>query len=547
MTPWQAQHAWRSPQQAGQAGLLCPGRFVLHQQGSCKFPTASYLFPYFVEQTGVIQKNGQSSEWQYHSDCSDGLYPTSKERTAYNRGTGAGQAVTEEGWGKGAVWSWLGRHSDHPHRDATSRTNNLRIEYPLAMHFATSSFFVALCALRHNEAVRWTLGYYGLFMCLGLSTAVLGPTLLALAEQTQTPLGQMGWLFLVGAAGQTVGTSLSGRVFDRVPGHPVLSMAQLAVAALLVVVPLLPWFGLVVAVVVCAGVAQGLINTGANTLLIWTHGAKVGPYMNGLHFCFGLGACGAPLLVAQVIGGAGGYRWAYWTLAAVMTLVSLYLLLVSGHPRPVQHRLPGTRARDIPPGSSSRIIAAALFLFFYVGAEVAFGGWVAPYAVALQLASAVGAAYLTAGFWLAFTVGRLLAIPVATRFPPQRMVLAALSLCLSLLAVLLLLPDTRVVVWSVAVGLGFCMAPLWPMGFTLAGQSLTLTATVSGMILLGDSFGGMVLPWLVGQVMAVTGPRALAFLVFGSLVCTCVAFVVLLRLRPAMPHTGTGVEETEEQ
>jgi FHS family Na+ dependent glucose MFS transporter 1 len=178
---------------------------------------------------------------------------------------------------------------------------------------------------------------------------------------------------------------------------------------------------------------------------------------------------------------------------------------------------------------------------------VAFGGWVASYAVALQLASAVGAAYLTAGFWLAFTVGRLLAIPLATRVPPQRMVLAALALCLALLAVLLLLPDTRVVVWSVTLGLGFCMAPLWPMGFTLAGQSLTLTATVSGMILLGDSFGGMVLPWLVGHVMAVTGPRALASLVFGSLVCTCVAFVVLLRLRPAMPHTRASVEEVEEQ
>jgi MFS transporter, FHS family, Na+ dependent glucose transporter 1 len=184
-------------------------------------------------------------------------------------------------------------------------------------------------------------------------------------------------------------------------------------------------------------------------------------------------------------------------------------------------------------------------LFFYVGAEVAFGGWVSTYAVALQLASAVGAAYLTAGFWCAFTVGRLLAIPLATRVPPHRMALAALALCLALLAVLLLLPDTRVVVWSVALGLGFCMAPLWPMGFTLAGQSLTLTATVSGMILLGDSVGGMVLPWLVGHVMAVTGPRALGSLVFGSFVCTCGAFAVLLRLHPALPHTRRSVEEAE--
>lgn len=409
----------------------------------------------------------------------------------------------------------------------------------------TFSFCAVLGALRHTAAVRWTLSYYGLFVCLGLSTAVFGPTLLALAAQTQTPLGQMGWLFLVGAVGQTVGTALGGRVFDRVPGHPVLGLAQLAVAVLLGVVPLLPWFELVVAVVGCAGVANGLINTGANTLLIWTHGAKVGPYMNGLHFCFGLGAVGAPLLVAQVIGVAGGYRWAYWTLAAVMTLVSLALLLVAGNPHPEQPRLPGTPARALPPGSAARILAAALFLFFYVGAEVAFGGWVSTYAVALQLASAVGAASLTAGFWCAFTVGRLLAIPLATRVPPRQMVLVALALCLVLLAGLLLLPDTRVGVWSVTVGLGFCMAPLWPMGFTLAGQSLTLTATVSGRILLGDSVGAMVLPWLVGHVMAVTGPRALASLVFGSLVCTGVTFAVLLRLHPAPPPTRRSVAEAE--
>jgi FHS family Na+ dependent glucose MFS transporter 1 len=117
------------------------------------------------------------------------------------------------------------------------------------------------------------------------------------------------------------------------------------------------------------------------------------------------------------------------------------------------------------------------------------------------------------------------------------MVLAALSLCLALLAVLFLLPDTRMVVWSVTVGVGFCLAPLWPMGFTLAGQSLPVTAAVSGRILLGDSVGGLVLPWLVGHVMAVTGPRALTALVFGSLVGTFVALVVLLRLRPVIPHT----------
>jgi MFS transporter, FHS family, Na+ dependent glucose transporter 1 len=182
------------------------------------------------------------------------------------------------------------------------------------------------------------------------------------------------------------------------------------------------------------------------------------------------------------------------------------------------------------------VIPAALFLFFYVGAEVAFGGWVYTYAVALKLAGVVGAAYLTSGFWLSCTLGRLLSIPMATRFTPQQIVLAALFTCLSILALVIVIPGLSLVLWIVALGLGFCMAPIWPMGFTLAGQSLTLTASVSGMILLGDCFGGMLLPWLVGQVIEVTGPRALVYLVFGSLVCNLLAFVAMLRLRPAVPN-----------
>ncbi len=60
----------------------------------------------------------------------------------------------------------------------------------------------------------------------------------------------MGWLFLAGAIGYTLGTTLGGRVFDRVRGHPVLGMAQLAAAALIVLVPLSPRFWLLLGVLV---------------------------------------------------------------------------------------------------------------------------------------------------------------------------------------------------------------------------------------------------------------------------------------------------------
>lgn len=404
------------------------------------------------------------------------------------------------------------------------------------MNGETMCFSVRL-ALRHNDAARWTLGYYWLFICLGLSTAVLGPTLPALAAQTHTPLRHMGWLFFVVALGYTAGTALGGRVFDHVRGHPVLGIAQLAAAALLILVPLLPSFWFLLGVLACKGFADGFINTGANTLLVWTHGEKVGPYMHGLHFFFGIGAFLAPMLVAQMLGVAGGYCWVYWILAAGAALVSLHVLTLGGNPSPVHHHDTGTSTLGGAQSSYPMVISAALFLFCYVGAEVAFGGWVYTYAVARNLASDVGAAYLTAGFWLSFTLGRLLSIPLASRFTSPQIALAALCTCLSTLALVIIMPDSRAVLWSAALALGFCMAPLWPTGFTMAGQLLTLTASRSGMILLGDSLGGMVLPWLVGQVMAVTGPQALLYLVFGSLVGNVVALAAMLRLRSAIKRS----------
>jgi FHS family Na+ dependent glucose MFS transporter 1 len=255
--------------------------------------------------------------------------------------------------------------------------------------------------------------------------------------------------------------------------------------------------------------------------------------MNGLHFFFGLGAFLSPLLVAQVIGIDSGYRLAYWILSAFTLLVGLRMLTLKGSPQPTHTNTGETVRSARGPIPYPLVISAMLFLFFYVGAEITFGGWVYTYAVTLKLASAAGAAYLTSAFWLAFTVGRLISIPAATRFTPKQVVLAALSGCLAVLVIGMLFSGSSKALWLMAIGLGFCMAPVWPTGFTLAGQSINMTGRVTGVILLGDSFGGMVLPTLVGKVITGSGSRAMLFLVFGSLVLNLLAFTAMLGLRPA--------------
>jgi len=388
--------------------------------------------------------------------------------------------------------------------------------------------------------MRGTLAYYLLFVCMGLGMAMLGPTLPSLAEQTQTPVGQLGSsLFLAGPIGVVVGVLLGGRLFDRVRGHPALGVAQLISAASILCVPLIPSVWLLMVVLAVKGAADGFINAGANTLLVWTHKDKSSPYMNGLHFFFGLGAFLAPFLVAQVVNIQGGYRWAYWALAVLGAMAGVYLLSLKHSPQP-QH----TERSSAEEGTRvyyPLVIAAMLFLFFYVGAEIGFSNWIYTYAFTLHLADAATAAYLNSAFWLAFTLGRLISIPLAMRLVPQRMIAIALLGCLSILGVAAILPASSTLVWIMAPVLGFCMAPIWPSGFTLAGRSLKLTARVSTIILQGDSLGGMVLPSLIGRVLDATGPQAMIYLVFTSLIFNLAAFVAILRFRRTAPDQAAVV------
>jgi MFS transporter, FHS family, Na+ dependent glucose transporter 1 len=294
---------------------------------------------------------------------------------------------------------------------------------------------------------------------------------------------------------------------------------------MLVFVPFAPTLWLLMLLLFSKSFAEGLINSGGSALLMWTHGTKVGPYMNSLHFFFGLGAFIAPLILAQAIQLEIDYRWVFWLLALIDVLAGLRVLNLSGSPiHPVQNvQADGSFVRP----NYRLITISALFLFFYVGAELAFGGWIYSYATLRGMVEPVAAAYLTSAFWLAFTIGRLLSIPVATRVSPTHIIGVALVGCLGFAASLLLMPDSTTALWAATFGLGLFLAPIYPTGFTLAGQLIHMTARSTSLVLLGDSFGAMLLPWLVGAILDISGPQALTYLVFASLVADLVVFQLM--------------------
>ncbi len=154
-----------------------------------------------------------------------------------------------------------------------------------------------------------TAGYYGAFLMLGLAAAVLGPTLPGLATQTRTTISQISIVFSARSFGYLLGAFLGGRLFDRFPGHPILAVVLGLMAIIIAAVPFLSSLWFLTLFILPLGIIEGVIEIGGNTLLVWLHKENTGPFMNGLHFFFGIGAFLSPLIAGQVLLHTGEIRW----------------------------------------------------------------------------------------------------------------------------------------------------------------------------------------------------------------------------------------------
>ena len=356
-----------------------------------------------------------------------------------------------------------------------------------------------------SHSSRWrrsaTAGYYGAFIIFGLLTAAIGPTLLGLGANTESDKSEISLIFTAQALGYLTGSLSGGRLFDRLPGHRLLASVLLVIGVLAFFIPLISTLWLLLAVFLVLGAMQGAIEVGSNTLLVWLYRDRVGPYMNALHFFFGIGAVLSPVIIARITAASGNIAWVYWILAFSAIPIALWLA-----------RLPSPAARsESDLGQAGKVnyllvFLVALLLFLYVGAEASYGGWVFTYAVdKFPTQAAASAALLTAAFWGALTVGRLISIPLAIRLKPGTVLVGDLLSCLFSILLIAIWPDSVQAIWLGTIGLGLFMASFFPTVVTLAGQRMQITGQISGWFFVGAGAGGMFLPWLIGQLFEVFG------------------------------------------
>ena len=365
-----------------------------------------------------------------------------------------------------------------------------------------------------------TTAYYAAFIGLGLTNASLGPLLPHLADQARVGLGQVSILFTGRWLGYLLGSLLGGRIYDRRRGHPVMAVSLILAAVTMALTPTIPLLWGLVLIMVLLGASEASLDVGCNTLLIWLHGRKVAPFMNGLHFFYGLGALISPLIIAQAALTYGRSAWALWLIALLLLPVAFVLLRLPSPPAPetVAPFESGASASMQRESNRKRWLIIFLFVLFFLtamGAEQSFGGWIYTFAVSADLATVPAAALLTSAFWGAFTLSRLGSILVANRLSTRAYVVISLMGCtlsLLLLNLLRFLGEGNLgvmVLWLGTILFGISIAVVFPLMLSYAGERTQIFGQVTGLFFVGLSVGGMLIPWLIGQFFETAGPYSM--------------------------------------
>lgn len=374
----------------------------------------------------------------------------------------------------------------------------------------------------HVRPILTTFAYYIAFITLGLTMAVTGLALPWLAEQTHSSISQISLIFVAGSLGYMIGSLISGRGYDRFRGHRIQTAMLVLMAMAAAMIPVTPWLWPLIVIFFLLGIGQAGVDVGCNTLLMWMHGGKVGPIMNGLHFFFGIGSLAAPIIFAQVVGATGNIRWVYWSFALLMLPIAAWLWML---PSP-SVRIESSYNR----GEKTSLLLVGLFVAFfmmYVGAEVGYGNWIFTYTTRLNLATETAAAYLTSAFWGFFTIGRLLGIGISTRLRCRTILYMDLLGCLLSMAVILLWPASFTALWIGTVALGLSMASIFPTTLAFAKERMHLTGKVTSWFLVGGGIGGMFWSPLIGQLFEPVGPSVTMTVIFTAILINLAVLIAM--------------------
>ena len=340
---------------------------------------------------------------------------------------------------------------------------------------------------------------YLAFISLGLPDALLGAAWPTMYPQLGAGVAWAGGVSMIISAGTIVSSLASERLNTRLGTGRVTALSVATTAVALFGFSICTQFWQLCLWAIPYGLGAGSVDAALNNYVALHYESR---HMSWLHFMWGIGAAGGPVIMGWALAGStwqNGYR-INSILQIVLTAVLIFSLPLwqtpadtgAGEDFTLEHRtLPQLMK---VPGVPEVMCCFAL----YNGLEAVAGMWAASYCTLVRGLDATTAASWASLFYLGITVGRFFSGFLTMKFNDQQMIRLGQTLIAVGIA-LLLLPGSAVLpVGLVVIGLG--CAPIYPCiihetpanfgkNLSMAMTGIQMAAAYVGVTMLSPFFG----------------------------------------------------------
>ncbi len=374
--------------------------------------------------------------------------------------------------------------------------------------------------------------YFISFFSFGLLISTLGIALPYLAEHAKVSLGDAALLFTMNSIGFLFGSLISGALYDVMKGKYLLAFAWFVVAISSFLLPILTLFFYMSLVNIFYGFANATIVVGCNTLITRIDDEKTNSLLSTMHVINGIGAFLTPIIFTLFIQRTGDVVLSYHIYAIFFLLLGVFVLFTPNHENNQKKR---DVSEEVATNTQSNVILILLLssiAFVYVGTEISFTGWIYTF-MRVQFPSFGGnAGYVTAAFWLFMTLGRVLFTKLADYFKVRVLMLFTIGGAALGLSIISFFPNMFYMVWIGTAVAGLFMGSVFPFLISFTDQTIGISGKMSGVLFAGTSFGGMLMPYINGQIFETFRPPTAMMSMLSTIVITFFIFLILYNIVP---------------
>ncbi|NMB08436.1 MAG: MFS transporter [Tissierellia bacterium] len=246
-----------------------------------------------------------------------------------------------------------------------------------------------------------------------------------------------------------------------------------------------------------AGISRGGVSNFNNTLVNEISDGAPGP-LNILHTFFAVGAFMAPFIASWFV--KIGLDWKY--SIGLITILSTIMVLIFISMNIIDVEKQGKNTKENKSYDFLKNLdfyISSGILFFYVGVEFAVNGWIVTYLIDAGLMNTSLAQKILSLLWVVIIFGRLFSAYISQTMNKKTIILASSTGVMLFFALFLLSSSTWAIVITI-LGLGFCLAGIFPTTVSNAGEIVKDSDLAMGTLLALGGLGGIIMPYITGVV-----------------------------------------------